>query len=75
MRESRTYGSVRGAPSDGRPYRDRASARHDDGARPRFGVERSEEAISVTRRAKAIGAIDTGQEFQHGARWRATEDH
>jgi len=24
MRESRTYGSVRGAPSNGRPYRDRA---------------------------------------------------
>ena len=23
MRESRTYGSVRGAPSNGRPYRDR----------------------------------------------------
>ena len=26
MRESRTYGSVRGAPSNGRPYRDRACA-------------------------------------------------
>ena len=26
MRESRTYGSVRGALSNGRPYRDRASA-------------------------------------------------
>ena len=24
MRESRTYGSVRGAPSNGRPYRDPA---------------------------------------------------
>ena len=31
MRESRTYGSVRGAPSNGRPYRDRAFARHDEG--------------------------------------------
>jgi len=26
MRESRTYGSVRGAPSDGRPYRDRGQS-------------------------------------------------
>ena len=26
MRESRTYGSVRGAPSNGRPYRDPACA-------------------------------------------------
>ncbi len=26
MRESRTYGSVRGAPSDGRPYRDLISS-------------------------------------------------
>jgi hypothetical protein len=31
MRESRTYGSVRGAPSNGRPYRDPAFADHDDG--------------------------------------------
>ena len=30
MRESRTYGSVRGAPSDGRSYRDPAFAGHDD---------------------------------------------
>ncbi len=43
MRESRTYGSVRGAPSDGRPYRDQPPpfagtcfASHDDGARSRF---------------------------------------
>jgi hypothetical protein len=27
MRESRTYGSVRGAPSNGRPYRDREAAK------------------------------------------------
>ena len=27
MRESRTYGSVRGALSNGRPYRDRKAAR------------------------------------------------
>jgi hypothetical protein len=27
MRESRTYGSVRGAAGDGRPYRDRAPQR------------------------------------------------
>src|SRR5208282_3257765 len=31
MRESRTYGSVRGAPSNGRPYRDPAFAGHDAG--------------------------------------------
>src|SRR5208282_759730 len=31
MRESRTYGSVRGAPSNGRPYRDPACAGHDAG--------------------------------------------
>ena len=30
MRESRTYGSVRGAPSNGRPYRDPTFAGHDD---------------------------------------------
>jgi hypothetical protein len=36
MRESRTYGSVRGAPSDGRPYRDPArSPGHDDKLRRR----------------------------------------
>jgi hypothetical protein len=29
MRESRTYGSVRGAPSNGRPYRDPAFADQD----------------------------------------------
>jgi hypothetical protein len=35
MRESRTYGSVRGARGDARPYRDRRSApRKDIGVRP-----------------------------------------
>jgi hypothetical protein len=30
------YAGKRGAPSNGRPYRDPACAGHDDGARPRF---------------------------------------
>ena len=32
MRESRTYGSVRGAPSNRRPYRARLIARDDEAA-------------------------------------------
>ena len=38
MRESRTYGSVRGAPSDGRPYRDPAFEAVIQSAPPAFFV-------------------------------------
>jgi hypothetical protein len=40
MRESRTYGSVRGARGDARPYRDRY-ARNDIGGRPCVDLKRS----------------------------------
>ena len=51
MRESRTYGSVRGAPSNGRPYRDPAFADHDDGDRVRTVPART--AVVALRREQA----------------------
>ena len=60
MRESRTYGSVRGAPSNGRPYRDRAAAPCSPG-QPRARYQRPEMVEKSSFRAAGIRPADRNE--------------
>ena len=70
MRESRTYGSVRGAPSNGRPYRDRAFARHDEGGiAPRQRVITSGSWYDMSQQGQDMDAMPAAGKTRGSGRW------
>jgi len=63
MREFRTYGSVRGAPSNGRPYRDNrlvAAVRARFARRP-FAIAQTRNRLCLRLRVRSFNAADYAQ--------------